>query len=52
MQYSNNILPLITKPTRITDDTATLIDHIYTNSSPKNLISKIVDIYIVDLKKI
>lgn len=31
MLYSNNFLPIITKPTRITDHTATLIDHIYTN---------------------
>ena len=34
--FSNGFLPLITKPTRITDHSATLIDHIYTNdlSSP------------------
>ena len=31
MLYANNILPIITKPTRLTDHTATLIDHIYTN---------------------
>ena len=31
MLYANNILPIITKPTRPTDHTATLIDHIYTN---------------------
>ena len=30
MFYTNNILPIITKPTRLTDHTATLIDHIYT----------------------
>ena len=29
MLHSNNILPIITKPTRITNYTATLIDHIY-----------------------
>ena len=29
--YANNILPIITKPTRLTDHTAKLIDHIYTN---------------------
>lgn len=29
--YSNNLFPLITKPTRITADTATLIDNIFTN---------------------
>ena len=32
MLYSNNIFPLITKPTRLTDHTSTLIDHIYTNT--------------------
>ena len=32
MLYSHNLLPVITKPTRITNHTATLIDHIYTNS--------------------
>ena len=32
MLYANNILPIITTPTRLTDHTATLIDHIYTNS--------------------
>ena len=32
MLYSNNFLPIITKPTRITNHTSTLIDHIYTNT--------------------
>ena len=31
MLYANNVLPIITKPTRLTDHIATLIDHIYTN---------------------
>ena len=31
MLYANNILPIITKPTRLTDHTATLIGHICTN---------------------
>ena len=31
MLYTNNFLPIITKPTQITDHTKTLIDHIYTN---------------------
>ena len=31
MLFTNNILPIITKPTRLTDHTATLIDRIYTN---------------------
>ena len=30
--YSNNLFPLITKPSRITIETATLIDNIFTNS--------------------
>ena len=32
MIYSFDLLPVITKPTRITSHTATLIDHIYTNT--------------------
>ena len=32
MLYSHDLLPVITKPTRITSHTATLIDHIYTNT--------------------
>ena len=35
MLFANNVLPIITKPTRLTDHTATLIDHIYTNSLQK-----------------
>ena len=30
---SNNLLPLITKPTKLTHHTSTLFDHIYTNSN-------------------
>ena len=30
--YCNNVFPLITKPTRVTSTTATLIDHIITNN--------------------
>ena len=30
--YCNNVFPLITKPTRVTSTTATLIDHILTNN--------------------
>ena len=33
MLYSNNLLPLTTKPTRLTQHTSTLTDHIYTNSN-------------------
>ena len=32
MLYSNNVFPLITKPTRVTQTTATLIDHVLTNN--------------------
>ena len=32
IMYSNNFFPLITKPTRITEKSATLIDHIFTNN--------------------
>ena len=30
--FTNSFIPLINRPTRITDHTATLIDHIYTNN--------------------
>ena len=45
--YANNILPIITKPTRPTDHTATLIDHIYTNCS-QNFIAGILTVDITD----
>ena len=32
LMYSNSFLPLITRPTRITSNTATLIDNIFTNN--------------------
>ena len=41
MLYSNNFLPLITKPTRLTDHSSTLIDHIYTNAPIQNTTSGI-----------
>lgn len=49
MLHSNNISPIITKPTRITTGnyTATLIDHIYTNNT-KQMISGIATIDISD----
>ena len=47
MLFANSILPIITKPTRITDHTATLIDHIYTNSV-QNLTAGILTIDITD----
>ena len=43
----NNILPIITKPTRLTDHTATLIDHIYTNCS-QNFTAEILTVDITD----
>lgn len=47
MLYANNILPIITKPTRLTDHTATLIDHIYTNCF-KNLTARILTVDLTD----
>ena len=35
MLVTLGFMPIITKPTRITDHTATLIDHIYTNTPEK-----------------
>ena len=45
--YSLDLLPVITKPTRITNHTATLIDHIYTNNVNR-LTSGIVTVDISD----
>ena len=47
MLYANNILPIITKPTRLTDHTATLIDHIYTNCL-QNFTAEILTVDITD----
>ena len=47
MIYSLDLLPVITKPTRITSHTATLIDHIYTNTVSR-LTSGIVTVDISD----
>lgn len=47
MIYSHNLLPVITKPTRITSHTATLIDHIYTNTVNR-LISGVIAVDISD----
>ena len=35
--YSNSFVPLITRPTRVTDHSATLIDHIMTNNFKPSL---------------
>lgn len=40
--FSRGLSPLITKPTRITDYSATLIDHIHTNINNKNVIPGII----------
>ena len=47
MIYSLDLLPVITKPTRITNHTATLIDHIYT-TNVNRLASGIVTVDISD----
>ena len=47
MLYSYDLLPVITKPTTITSHTATLIDHIYTNTI-NSLVSGIVTVDISD----
>jgi hypothetical protein len=41
MLYENNFIPVITKPTWITDHTKTLIDHIYTNTPIDQVVSDI-----------
>jgi len=48
MIYTNGLLPVITKPTRITNHTATLIDHIYTNTPISQIISGIVTVELSD----
>ena len=45
MLHSNNISPIIAKPTRITNYIVTLIDHIYTNNT-NQIISGIATINI------
>ena len=45
--HSNSILPIITKPTRFTNYTATLIDRLYTNNT-NQMISGIATIDISD----
>ena len=47
MLYSYDLLPVITKPTRITSHTATLIDHIYSDTI-NGLVSGIVTVDISD----
>ena len=40
--FSNGFLELISLPTRVTEATATLIDHVYTNSNKTNFDSSII----------
>ena len=47
MLYPNNLLPIVTRPTPLTYHSATLIDHIYTNSTSK-IVSGIVMVDISD----
>ena len=42
MMYSYNIYPLITKPTRISANRASLIDNIYTNTFEKKIHNGII----------
>ena len=42
MLYGRGLYPLITKPSRITETSATLIDHIFTNSLENSIISGLV----------
>ena len=42
MMFSNKFLPVITRPTRVTHQSATLIDHIFVNSKAKNHIAGII----------
>jgi len=48
MLFSHGLLPIVTKPTRITSHTATLIDHIYINSSISHITYGIATIDISD----
>ena len=42
MMYFNTFFPLITRPTRITSHSATLIDNIFQNSLETNLLSSLL----------
>ena len=43
MLLSCGVLPLITKPTRVSDSSATIIDHILTNDYEQSIIPAIVE---------
>ena len=42
LMYNNSLLPMTTKPTRVTDNTASLIDHIWSNQIEKNISNYII----------
>ena len=42
MIYSQGCLPIITQPTRITENSSTLIDHVYTKNTTKEMNSFIL----------
>jgi len=42
MMASNGLFPLITKPTRVTDESKTVIDHIFTSSLSKSMYPGII----------
>ena len=48
MIYLDDLSPVITKPTRISDHSSTLIDHIYTNVSIQKVVSGIALVDISD----
>ena len=48
MIYLDDLSPVITKPTRISDHSSTLIDHIYTNVSIQKVVSGIALVGISD----
>ena len=48
LMLSNNLLPAITLPTRVTSSSATLIDHIFTNAHTQKIISGTITTEITD----
>lgn len=48
IMYSNSLFPLTTKPTRVTDTTATIIDHIWTSLAEINTGNYIIQTDITD----
>jgi len=47
IMYSNHLCPLIDKPSRITSETATLIDHIFTNRLEEKVVG---GLFITDVR--